>query len=48
MRTLIAKFESLFEMIGQLIPASLLGLIARLVIAYTFFSSGRTKVSGIL
>ncbi|MCW8974605.1 MAG: DoxX family protein, partial [Sedimenticola sp.] len=37
-----------FEMIGQLIPASLLGLIARLVIAYTFFSSGRTKVSGIL
>lgn len=48
MRILLAKFESLFEMIGQLIPASLLGLIARLVIAYTFFSSGRTKVSGIL
>ena len=48
MKTLILKFESLFDWLGQLIPASLLGLIARLAIAYTFFASGRTKVSGFL
>ncbi|MCW8944479.1 MAG: DoxX family protein [Sedimenticola sp.] len=48
MKTLILKFESLFDWLGQLIPASLMGLIARLAIAYTFFSSGRTKVTGVL
>lgn len=31
-----------------MILASLLGLVARFAIAYTFFASGRTKVSGVL
>ncbi len=48
MKTQILKFESLFDWLGQLIPAPLIGLIARLAIAYTFFSSGRTKVTGVL
>ncbi|MCW8890483.1 MAG: DoxX family protein [Sedimenticola sp.] len=48
MKTLILKFESLFDWLGQLIPASLLGVVARLAIAYTFFASGRTKVTGLI
>jgi putative oxidoreductase len=48
MNALIARYESLFDVIARLIPASLLGLFARLAIAYTFWSSGRTKVDGIL
>jgi putative oxidoreductase len=48
MNTLYARIESLFDGIARLIPGSLLTLLARLAIAYTFFSSGRTKVSGLL
>ncbi|WP_428606718.1 DoxX family protein [Sedimenticola sp.] len=48
MKALLARIESLFQFIGGLLPESLLMLFARLAIAYTFFSSGRTKVTGLL
>jgi putative oxidoreductase len=48
MNALLTRYESLFDIIARLIPASFLGLLARLTIAYTFWSSGRTKVDGIL
>ena len=48
MKSLINTFESIFDWIAGLIPASLVGLAARLAIAYTFFASGRTKVDGFL
>ncbi len=49
MKSLIQLIDSLFDRIARvLIPASLLGLGARLAIAYTFFASGRTKVDGVI
>lgn len=48
MTNLYLFIESLFDRMALLIPQSLLALAARLAVAYTFWSSGRTKVTGLL
>lgn len=48
MRTLALRINSLFQPLSRLVPEGLLTLLARLAIAYTFWSSGRTKVDGLL
>ena len=48
MNALINGLTALFEFIAKLVPEWLINLLARGSIAYTFWSSGRTKVSGFL
>ncbi|MES9971202.1 MAG: DoxX family protein [Candidatus Thiodiazotropha sp.] len=48
MNALIDTLQRLFDFIGRSIPEWGLGLLARGAIAYTFWSSGRSKVSGFL
>ncbi|PVV06299.1 MAG: DoxX family protein [gamma proteobacterium symbiont of Ctena orbiculata] len=48
MNALIDTFQRLFDFVGRSIPEWGLGLLARGAIAYTFWSSGRSKVSGFL
>lgn len=48
MRALALHINSLFLPLARLVPEALLTLLARLAIAYTFWSSGRTKVDGLL
>ena len=48
MNALIENLQRLFEFISKLIPEWGLSLLARGTIAYTFWSSGRSKVSGFL
>ena len=48
MSAIVNGFVWLFDGIAKLIPAWLIALLARGSVAYTFWSSGRTKVSGIL
>jgi len=48
MNTLIAGTLRLVEDAARLVPAWLIALLARGAIAYTFWSSGRSKVSGFL
>ena len=48
MNALINVTQRLFDFVGRSIPEWGLGLLARGTIAYTFWSSGRSKVSGFL
>jgi putative oxidoreductase len=48
MNTITDGLNSLFEVIAKLVPDWLIQLLARGAIAYTFWTSGRSKVSGIL
>jgi len=48
MNAILNASARLFDGIARLIPESLIALLARGAIAYTFWSSGRTKVSGLL
>jgi putative oxidoreductase len=48
MSALIDSIQRLFDIVARSIPEWGLGLMARGAIAYTFWSSGRSKVSGIL
>ncbi|MES9833461.1 MAG: DoxX family protein [Candidatus Thiodiazotropha sp. DIVDIV] len=48
MNTIINGLISIFDFIAKLVPDWLISLLARGAIAYTFWSSGRSKVSGIL
>ncbi|MEW8524868.1 MAG: DoxX family protein [Candidatus Thiodiazotropha endolucinida] len=48
MNALIDTMQRLFDFIGKSIPEWGIALLARGAIAYTFWSSGRSKVSGIL
>ena len=48
MNALINGLTALFELIAKLIPEWLINLLARGSVAYTFWSSGRSKVSGFL
>lgn len=48
MNALIDTMQRLFDFIGRTIPEWGIALLARGAIAYTFWSSGRSKVSGIL
>lgn len=48
MTALIDMMQRLFDQIGRLVPEWAITLLARFSIAYTFWSSGRSKVSGIL
>lgn len=48
MRSLALRINNLFLPLTRLVPETLLALLARLAIAYTFWSSGRTKVDGLL
>ncbi|MCU7843077.1 MAG: DoxX family protein [Candidatus Thiodiazotropha sp. (ex Monitilora ramsayi)] len=48
MNSLIDNVQRLFDMLGRMIPEWGIALLARGAIAYTFWSSGRSKVSGIL
>ncbi|MBT2968340.1 MAG: DoxX family protein [gamma proteobacterium symbiont of Ctena orbiculata] len=48
MNALIDKLQSVFGFIGRSIPEWGIALLARGAIAYTFWASGRSKVSGFL
>ncbi|MFI0457503.1 MAG: DoxX family protein [Candidatus Thiodiazotropha endolucinida] len=48
MNALIDTTQRLFDFIGKSIPEWGIALLARGAIAYTFWSSGRSKVSGFL
>ncbi|MES9813179.1 MAG: DoxX family protein [Candidatus Thiodiazotropha sp.] len=48
MNALIDTMQRLFDFIGRSIPEWGIALLARGAIAYTFWSSGRSKVSGFL
>ncbi|MEW8289188.1 MAG: DoxX family protein [Candidatus Thiodiazotropha endolucinida] len=48
MSALIDTMQRLFDFIGKSIPEWGIALLARGAIAYTFWSSGRSKVSGFL
>ena len=48
MNVLIENLQRLFGLIGNLVPEWLIALLARGTLAYTFWSSGRSKVSGFL
>ncbi|MBT3010492.1 MAG: DoxX family protein [Candidatus Thiodiazotropha sp. (ex Lucina aurantia)] len=48
MNALIDTMQRLFDFIGKSIPEWGIALLARGAIAYTFWSSGRSKVSGFL
>ncbi|MES9939735.1 MAG: DoxX family protein [Candidatus Thiodiazotropha sp. 6PLUC2] len=48
MNTIINGLISLFDFIAKFIPDWLISIMARGAVAYTFWSSGRSKVSGIL
>jgi putative oxidoreductase len=48
MNALIDIIQRLFDFIGRAIPEWGIALLARGAIAYTFWSSGRSKVTGIL
>ncbi|MEW8030430.1 MAG: DoxX family protein [Candidatus Thiodiazotropha sp.] len=48
MNALIDTMQRLFDFIGKSIPEWGISLLARGAIAYTFWSSGRSKVSGLL
>jgi putative oxidoreductase len=48
MNTIINGLIALFDFIAKMIPDWLISLLARGAIAYTFWTSGRSKVSGIL
>jgi putative oxidoreductase len=48
MNTIINTLNSIFDFIAKLIPDWLIALLARGAIAYTFWTSGRSKVSGFL
>ncbi|MET0009544.1 MAG: DoxX family protein [Candidatus Thiodiazotropha sp. 6PLUC9] len=48
MNTIINGLISLFDFIAKFLPDWLISLMARGAVAYTFWSSGRSKVSGIL
>ncbi|MES9854480.1 MAG: DoxX family protein [Candidatus Thiodiazotropha sp. L084R] len=48
MNTIINGLISIFDFIAKLVPDWLISLLARGAVAYTFWSSGRSKVSGIL
>jgi putative oxidoreductase len=48
MNTLINALNALFDAIARLVPEWLIALLARGAIAYTFWTSGRSKVSGVL
>ncbi|MES9981641.1 MAG: DoxX family protein, partial [Candidatus Thiodiazotropha sp. 6PLUC5] len=48
MNTIINGMISLFDFIAKFIPDWLISIMARGAVAYTFWSSGRSKVSGIL
>ncbi len=48
MRALALHINTLFLPLARLVPDTLLALLARLAVAYTFWSSGRTKVDGLL
>jgi putative oxidoreductase len=48
MNALIDTIQRLFDFIGRSIPEWGIALLARGAVAYTFWSSGRSKVSGIL
>jgi putative oxidoreductase len=48
MNALIVTIQRLFDFIGRSIPEWGIMLLARGAIAYTFWSSGRSKVSGVL
>jgi putative oxidoreductase len=48
MNKIINGLIALFDFIAKMIPDWLISLLARGAIAYTFWTSGRSKVSGIL
>ncbi len=48
MNAIMNGIVRLFDGIARVIPVWLIGLLARWSVAYTFWSSGRTKVSGFL
>jgi putative oxidoreductase len=48
MNALIDNMQRFFDFIGRAIPEWGIALLARGAIAYTFWSSGRSKVSGML
>jgi putative oxidoreductase len=48
MNALINALLKIFDSITKLVPDWLISLLARGAIAYTFWTSGRSKVSGIL
>lgn len=48
MNTIVDRLISLFDLIAKLLPEWLIQLLARGAIAHTFWTSGRSKVSGIL
>jgi putative oxidoreductase len=48
MNMIINTLNSIFDFIAKLIPDWLIALLARGAIAYTFWISGRSKVSGFL
>ena len=48
MNAIISGLDRIFEGIARLTPGWLIALLARGSVAYTFWSSGRSKVSGFL
>src|SRR5210317_1936634 len=48
MNAIISGLQRIFDGIGRLTPDWLIALLARGSVAYTFWSSGRSKVSGFL
>ena len=48
MNVLTETLQRLFDFIGRLVPEWFLSLLARGAIAYTFWASGRSKVTGVL
>lgn len=48
MNALIENLQRLFDFISKLVPEWGLSLLARATVAYTFWASGRSKVSGFL
>ncbi|MES9993215.1 MAG: DoxX family protein [Candidatus Thiodiazotropha sp.] len=48
MNALIQRLQRLFDFIGNSVPEWGIALLARGAVAYTFWSSGRSKVSGFL
>jgi putative oxidoreductase len=48
MNAIKETMQRLFGFIGATIPESAIALLARGAVAYTFWSSGRSKVSGLL